>query len=243
MSSESKIPWAVIPLLLLSAIACVLPGFGDSTPVATPTPLGDTLTFTVPAYTVNLNPGDTVPGTRLHYVGRSADSYQVLIDGLAATKRSGDSFIWNGVLAPGVHGSYNLRLITALFGPLPVAGTVRITIFNPEPIERAIPSDIAADLSYRNILVSYLIPTGGVIPGSSLVYEGLSTVGEGDQTSQLAQLSGLLGYPYLALGDSLVWTGKMRNNVSIRYSLRVASLNEHGLRLAGTADLWIHQDG
>ena len=63
--------------------------------------------------------------------------------------------------------------------------------------------------------------------------------GEGDQQSQLAQLSGMSGYPYLALGDSLVWTGRLRENVYIRYSLRVTGLSEDGLRLAGTADLSI----
>jgi hypothetical protein len=229
----------MVPLLLLSAIACALPGFGDAPPAVTPTPMGDTLAFTIPAYTINLRPGDVVPGTRLQYVGRNADSYQVQIDGLTATKRAGDSFIWNGVLAPGVHASYNLRLITALFGPLPVAGTVRITVFNPEPVERDQLPVEGAGLSFQKIVVSYLVPGGRRIPGTTLLYRGLATVGEGDQASQLAELSGVVGYPYLALGDSLVWSGEIRDNVSIRYSLRVASLNEEGIRLAGTADLWI----
>jgi hypothetical protein len=188
---------------------------------------------------MRLEPGDIVPGTRLHYVGRAAETYQVRIDGLSATKRAGDSFIWNGVLAPGVHGDFNLRLISAIFGPLSVAGPVTITVFNPDPVELPVPSELEGVLSYNNVLVNYLVPEGREIPGSSLRYEGLSSQGEGDQSSQLARLSGLSGYPYVALGDSVVWSGRLRGNAYVRYSLRVAALNENGLRVAGTAELWI----
>ena len=47
------------------------------------------------------------------------------------------------------------------------------------------------------------------------------------------------GYPYLALGDSFVWTGKIRDNVHLAYNLRVTSLNEEAIRLTGTAELWV----
>lgn len=215
---------------------------GSSSPAATPTPLGDTLSFFMPAYTHNLRPGETVPGTRLTYIGRSRDVYQVSIDGLTATKRTGDSFIWNGVLAPGVYANYNLRITTALFGSLPVAGPVEIIVFNPSPREEAITVENESALYYNNIVVNYLIPEGRPIPGTTLSYEGIQTVGEGDQASQLARLTGLEGYPYLAIGDSLVWSGRLLENVLIRYSLRAASLTESGLRLAGTAEMWVLLD-
>jgi hypothetical protein len=228
---------AVLHVLLLAA--CALNPFDDSAPAATPTPLGDTLSFLIPAYAVSLNPGDAVPGTRLRYISRVGDTYQVTIDGLEATKRAGDSFIWNGVLAPGVHGSFNLRLIMAVFGPLNVAGPVTITLFYPAPVEASLPTELSDPLAFSNIVVNYLVPVGRSIPGTTLVYQGLTTQGEVGQTGNLAQLSGLSGYPYLALGDSLVWSGRLRDNVYLRYSLRVASLNENGLRLGGTAQLWI----
>ncbi len=227
------------PLCVLLLTGCSLVGLGSSSPSATPTPLGDTLSLTIPAYSVSLDPGDIVPGTRLQYVGRTGDTYQVSIDGLSATKRAGDSFIWNGVVAPGVYASYSLRLIMAVFGPLRVAGPVTITVFNPQPVEAALPANLDSRLAFNNAVINYLVPVGRSVPGTTLVYAGLSTQGEGDQVNRLAQLTGLSGYPYLALGDSLTWSGWVRDNTYLRYSLRVAGLNEEGLRLAGTAQLWL----
>lgn len=221
------------------ASACTLIGIRSALPDATPTPLGDTLSFTMPAFAINLEPGDTVPGTRLQYIGRKGDAYEVSIDGLTAVKRTGDSFIWNGVLAPGVHASYNLRLVTAVFGSLPVAGPVRLSIFFPEPVAEALPDDLTGWRSFSNIVVSYPVPVGRQIPGTTLVYQGVMTPPEADPDTRLAELSGLSGYPYLALGDSLLWSGRLRDNVWVRYSLRVAAISEEELRVAGTAELWV----
>jgi hypothetical protein len=221
-------------------LACALPGRGDNRPQATATPPGDSLVFTLPVYTFNMEPGSTVPGTRLEYVSRDEGIYNVRIDGLAAQKRTGDSFIWNGVVAPGVYGNYNLRITTAILGGLPVAGPVNITIFNPSPVERAsTPINEEIYLNFGTILVNYMVPQGWQIPGTSLVFDGIIIQGEGDQATRLAQLSGLSGYPYLALGDSLVWTGNLRDNVVVRYNLRALGIDEGGLRLDGTAELWI----
>lgn len=224
-------------LLLLAALACS-PPFGESNePPPTPTPLGDTLVFNIPTYGRNLQPGDTIPGTRLTYVGREADGYRVSIDGLAATKRIGDSFLWSGTVAPGVFANYNLRLTTETFGRLPVVGQVELLVLNPQPAAvTAVPTE-QARLHYDLITVNYYMQPGGAVPGSTLVYQGIITqAGE-----ELAQMSGLTGYPLLALGDSLNWTGRLLDNVYISYSLRVLSIDEHGLRLGGTAQMWIIQ--
>jgi hypothetical protein len=239
MTGMTRFSRLLLLLLGLYGTACTLIGIGVSSPAATATPLGDTLSFTMPAYAISLEPGESVPGTRLKYVGRQGDAYQVSIDGLSATKRTGDSFIWNGVLAPGVYANFNLRLTMAVFGPLAVAGPVTITVFNPQPVEQAMPVETAADLSFNNIVVNYSVPAGRVIPGTTLVYEGMVAQSETDQGNVQARLSGLSGYPFLALGDSLLWTGRLRDNIMIRYSLRVASISEQGLRLAGTAELHI----
>lgn len=231
--------WAIpgmILLLLLTALACTVPGLRPSGPDATPTPPGDTISFSIPTYTYNLEPNSSVPGTGLRYIGRTDDAFQVSIDGLPATKRIGDSFIWSGILAPGVSATYNLRLTTAVFGALPVIGSVEIVILNPQPVEQPLTAEPTATLHFGNIVVNYPVPVGYQVPGTTLVYSGMVTQSGG---TQLAQLSGLAGYPYLALGDSLVWTGRLRNNVIIRYNLRAASMDADSLRLAGTADLWI----
>jgi hypothetical protein len=233
--------WAIailIFLLLLTALACTVPGLRPSTPAATPTPLGDTLTFNIPTYTYNLEPNSFVPGTGLRYIGRSDDAFQVSIDGLPATKRIGDSFLWNGLLAPGVFANYHLRLTTAVLGVLPVVGPVEIIVLNPQPIEQPITAEPPNALHFGNVIINYAIPAGYPLPGTTIVYSGLVTQSDG---TRLAQLSGLGGYPYLAFGDSLVWTGRLRNNVVVRYNLRAARIDDNGLNLAGTADLWISQ--
>ncbi|MCA9968909.1 MAG: hypothetical protein KC425_01780 [Anaerolineales bacterium] len=238
-----RLSWIVgfIWLLMLAALACTVPGIEPAGPAATPTPLGDTLSFTIPAFTMNLDEGDTIPGTQLTYVAREGDTYQVTIDGLAAQKRAGDSFIWSGLLAPGVFGSYNLRLTTAVFGSLPVAGPVEVTVFYPAPVSLETLPDLPNALTFRNTVINYYVPPGRVIPGTTLVYEQMLNEGEGDQQTRQAQFSGLTGYPYLAVGDSLPWRGQLRDNVYIEYGLRILSISEEGIRVAGFANLWVIQ--
>ncbi|MCA9924452.1 MAG: hypothetical protein KC421_18875 [Anaerolineales bacterium] len=224
-------------LLGLLSLACSVPFLGPEEPPATPTPMGDTLQYKIPApaYVYNLAPGESVPGTRLEYVGKNGDAYDVRIDGLAATKRIGDSFIWSGTVAPGVSANYNLKLTTEVLGKLPVAGSVDLLIFNPAPIEVSTVPVESALLNYRLISTNYQMPPGAGIPGTTLTYVGTTT----QAGSEVAELSGLTGYPYLARGDSLAWTGKLLNNVYVRYDWRVLDINEFGLDLTGTAELWI----
>ncbi len=234
--------WAVpafLLLLLLTAMACAIPGTGSSGPPATPTPLGDTMIFYMPAYAYNLAPGEGVPGTGLLFVDRQGDAFEVIIDGQRTLKRAGDSFFWSGVLAPGVFANYNLRLTTSMFGSLPVAGPVEIIVLNPAPVEELGVPDGAGKYHYTNIVADYTVPAGYKVPGTTAVYEGLEERGQGGQTVRVGRISGTGGYPYLALGDSLVWTGRIRDNVYLAYNLRVTSVNEEAIRFTGTAELWI----
>ena len=222
-------------LLALTTLACSVPFIGPPEPPATPTPSGDTIIYKVPAYAYDLSAGESVPGTRLEYVGKSGDTFDVRIDGLAANKRGGDSFIWSGTVAPGVFANYNLRITTEALGKLPVVGNVELLVFNPAPVEvDTIPSD-TAKLRYRLINANYQMPPGTQIPGSTLTYVGMTN----QAGSDVAELSGLSGYPFLARGDSLVWSGRLLNNVYVRYDWRVLDIDEFGLNLTGTADLWI----
>ncbi len=223
-------------VLLLTSLACSLPSFGGGSGVEpTPTPPGDSITFTVPAYTVGLQPGDLVPGTRLQYVGRNGDAFDVVIDGLPAVKRTGDSFIWDGILAPGVFANYNLRLATVIFGEMRVAGPVKLTILNPTPVERTDNTPLTAQLGFSNAVISYYVPVGYGIPGTTAVYQGLRNGSGGQQ----AEFSGLTNYPYIAAGDSLIWQGYLRDNFIVAYNLRALSVSEEGVRFAGTAELFI----
>ncbi|MBE2221551.1 MAG: hypothetical protein IAF02_08435 [Anaerolineae bacterium] len=234
--------WSIVGfvlLLALATLACAVPGFEEPKPNSTPTAVGDTMYFNIPAYTYQLSPGDTIPGTGLRFNDRVGDAYQVNIDGQTTSKRSGDSFYWSGVLAPGVFANFNLRLTTSLPGGMPVVGPVEIIVLNPLPAEVASVPQAENMLSFSNIVADYTVPVGFAIPGTTLIYEGIEQRGQGGQLTDFARLSGTSGYPYLAFGDSLVWTGKLLDNVFIQYNLRVTSLKEDSLRLSGTAELWV----
>ena len=233
-----SLTWFVF-LLAMATLACAVPGFEESGPAPTPTAVGDTMFFNIPAYTYQLSPGDTIPGTGLRFNDRQGDAYEVNIDGQTTLKRSGDSFYWSGVLAPGVFANFNLRLTTSMLGGMPVMGPVEIIILNPVPAEAASVPLVENTLSFSNILVDYTVPIGYTIPGTTLIYEGIEERGQGGQLTDFARLSGTTGYPFLAFGDSLVWTGKLLDNMYIRYNLRVTSLKEDSLRLSGTAELWV----
>lgn len=240
MKQQAWATMSFILLLALAGLACGVPEFiATPTPQPFPTPLGDTLSFIVPAYGVTLQPGERVPGTQLWYVGRSGDAYEVRIDGYPAIKRAGDSFIWNGILAPGVYTNHNLRLTTSVLGNMPVAGSVELVVLSPQPVELPAGVTVNPTLRYDNIVINYQVPVGRPVPGTTLLYEGVTQHGEGTQISRLARFSGIAGYPYLAVGDSLVWNGRLRDNVIVRYSLRAVTIDDEIVRLAGTASLLI----
>jgi len=235
----------LVLLLVMPALACTVPDVpiiqapASPTPELAPTLVGDTLSFLIPAHAISLQPGDTVPGTRLTYVGRSGDAYEVSIDGQMALKRIGDSFFWSGMLAPGVYGNYNLRLSTSLFGGLPVGGPVELIIFFPQPFELESSDNLDSYLHYSNVVMEYKVPVGSAVPGTMLVFEGIETQGIGNQARKLARFGGMRGYPNIAVGDSLVWTGQLRENVVVQYNLRVLSLIESNIHLVGTGEIWI----
>jgi hypothetical protein len=222
-------------LLGLASIACAFLPDESPTPEPTsePTLPDNILSFLVPLYSTTLEPGERVPGTQMGYVGQSGDTYNVSIDGLQVAKRIGDSFTWRGIVAPGVLARYDLRLSpTFVSDSLLVGGPIELFVFNPVAVELPnIDATSRAVLHFDNMAVDFSVPRGGKVPGTSLVYEG--------QTEQGAQLSGTAGYPYRALGDSLIWIGRLRGNVIVRYNLRISAITEDSLRLIGTADLWV----
>ncbi|MGH2538614.1 MAG: hypothetical protein ACRDHL_14585 [Candidatus Promineifilaceae bacterium] len=224
---------------LLAGLACAFTADGEGpfggNDEPTPVP-GDMLSFSTPLYSASLSPGERVPGTQMVYVGRDGNVYNVSLDGLAAAKRAGDSFAWKGVIAPGVIGNYNLRISpTFISDDILVGGPVEITIFNPIPVELDPSIPLEGPIRFDNLPVEFSVPAGGRVPGATLTYVG--------QADQGAQLGGTSGYPYRALGDSLIWAGRLRGDVSVRYSLRVATLSEDRLRLVGTAEVWVTPAG
>lgn len=219
-----------ITLLAATALACIVPGFNpDPTPPPDPTPEGDTLFFTA-TYSTPLEPGARIPGTHIVYVQAVSDLHEFSIDGLQSYRQVGDSLTWRGIVAPGVFGDYRLRLRGDFLGRLQAEGQVDLAIFNPAPVEIPPTQTPTAAIHVEGITTNYYVPRGARIPGTTLIFEGLQ--------NELAELSGTAGYPYFAIEDSLLWSGKIRENVYIRYNLRVSSLTRDGLGLTGTAELW-----
>jgi hypothetical protein len=71
-------------------------------------------------------------------------------------------------------------------------------------------------------------------------FRGLG-IGYGGKTEQGAQLTGIDGYAYRQVGDSVDWEGQVRANVWLRANLRVTEITETRLKLAGTGEIWINQ--
>lgn len=200
-------------------------------PGATPTPeITDTIRYTTNNYEALVQSGNnTVPNTQIRYVAKQGDLFELNIDGLQAFRRSGDTITWRGLVAPGLHSEYQLALATGSENSLFTRGTVNATVFNPVPEElQAIPP-LTEPGVYSNLFVQYRVPQGQRIPGTTLVFE--------EVTDQGVRFSGTAQYPYYGLNSSLIWVGKLRNDVYIRYDLILAAATEAGLEVTGSAEL------
>ena len=213
-------------------------------PTATPAPVstGDMLVFNkiVPPFSTSLSPGEKIAGAPMQYIGKTADGgYEVSIEGVKTVKRAGDSFIWSGIIAPGTHGQFNLRITAEVLGGLPVAGPATITILNPKPFQLDdIPIHPDA-LQFTNIiLLDSNIPVGDPILGTTLIFRGTSQRGNID----VAEIGTGAEFSYYLAGDSIVWRGKLRDNIFVQYDLRIVSFNESSLFLTGEANLYIEQN-
>lgn len=223
-----------ILLIVLASLACTISPGGEPSPTAIATVSPDQLvTYRLPIFAATISPGETIRGTKITYIGREGEFYNVSIAGLPAAKRIDDSLTWKGVMAPGVVGNFNLRISpTLLSNDLLAAGSAELIVLNPIPVELGNDFTVLDPLlNYSNLAVDYTVPSGGQVPGTTLVYEGL--------VDQGVRLGGTSGFPIRAVGDSLIWTGRLRGNVVVRHSLRVATADEDNLRLVGTGELWI----
>lgn len=178
-----------------------------------------------------------VPGSQLQYVGKTADLHDVKIDGEPAQKAGrgfvhlercgGPQCVCRVQPAPGPD----------FLGPLPVAGPVEVTILNPVATPLPAMPEWPNAIRYNNIVLAHNVPVGWTIPGTTLVYDGVSSQGGVDS----ARLTGLTGHPLFALGDSITWIGSLQENVAIRYTLRVVNFGENSLQLGGTAELLVNR--
>jgi len=231
--------WFLLLLMGLTAVSgCTfLPA--ETGVVPTATAAGDMLTYSIPAYSISMNPGSSINGAPMRYLSHNREVYTMEIDGVPIDKRAGDSFDWQGLVAPGVYANYNLHLTTAVFDALPVAGTVEYLIFNPNPRDLPLPANHTDYIALDWIVADYLAPVGREIPGTVIIYEGVGTKGQGTFSEPAAKLVSPLNTRLLLKGDSFTAVSAVRENAYIEYSLRVLDFDEDSLHLFGTAKLWV----
>jgi len=180
------------------------------------------------ATTITVLVGETVPGTNILYQGRSDKGAHVLIDGLEAHKRVGDSLDWSGSPIEGVTVDLTLRVVRYTAQSLTLVGVSDVTVEDAQPRVASIVT--TSPIKYSGV-VGYGVAVNSVIPGTVVRYEGPADEG--------AQLGSVEGYPYRKVGDSINWEGMLRDDVYISLAVRVAQFDEKGMRVAGTVTLWL----
>ncbi len=178
-------------------------------------------------FETGIKKGSDLPGTGIRYVGLSDKGAEILIDDQAAFKQKGDSLDWKGNPVENVHLDLSLRVLWVTEQTLHVGGTAKMTVRDPTPAVASIPTEVPT--KYSNAPVTYRVEKGDSIPGTLVKYVGKAEEG--------IELSGIEGYPYRKLGDSIVWKGKLRERVFLQLNVRVVFIAEDFIRVAGTATL------
>ncbi|MGC9360006.1 MAG: hypothetical protein ACP5G7_06470 [Anaerolineae bacterium] len=189
----------------------------------------DNLTYKLPTVlTVPL--GETIPGTDIRYEEHNEDGAYLILDGKRALKRKGDSVNWEGEPVPGASVNLNLRVVWFSEQSVHLAGTARVAVTGVTPTSE--PPITTSPVKYSGA-VAYSVAKGAYIPGTTLTYAG--------QDEKGASLGGLPEgqYPYRHAGDSVVWEGRLRDDVHIKLELRVIQYSERILRIGGLVTLWL----
>jgi len=189
----------------------------------------DKLTYKLPTVlTVPL--GETIPGTDIRYEEHDEDGAYLILAGKRALKRKGDSVTWEGEPVPGGKVNLDLRVVWFNEQSVHLAGTAQVVVTGVSPASE--PPITTSPIKYSGA-VAYSLAKGAYIPGTNLTY-----VGEDEQG---AALGGLAEdeYPYRHAGDSVVWEGRLRDDVHIKLELRVIQYSERILRIGGLVTLWL----
>jgi len=178
---------------------------------------------------LSVKPGQSFPGTGLQYVGMTDKMAEVRIDGQRALKKSGDSLDWSGSPSAGVQLDLAMRVLLVSEQSLHAGGTVTLEVADVNPQAAAVSS--TSEIKFT-VPVTYAVDKGETIAGTLITYEG-------HDEEKGAKLGGIPDYPYRKSGDSIVWEGKLRDNVSLRLDVRVLLYDENTLRVGGTATIWV----
>lgn len=188
------------------------------------------LVFTGPVE-IGTTVGSRLPGTDLEVRAVADDAAQILIDGQIATKKSGDSLDWRGALDFNVDLDLALRILWIADDIVQTAGTAKLTVESPRP--EAMPVQSISTIQYA-LPVSYSVRAGQRIPGTTITYVG-------KDIEKGAEFSGIEGYPFRKIADSLTWEGRLRDNVWVKLDLRVILFSDTTLQAGGVASIWVDQ--
>jgi len=192
------------------------------------TPLGGPLELLyIAPFETGIEKGSDMPGTGIRYAGLSDKGAEIVIDDQSAFKQKGDSLDWKGGPVENVGLDLTLRVLWFTEETLYVAGTAKATVRDPLPVVASTPTE--PPVKYANAPVTYRVEKGDSIPGTLVSYLGKADEG--------IELSGVEGYPYRKLGDSIVWEGKLRERVFLRLNVRVIFIAADFIRVVGTATL------
>lgn len=176
-----------------------------------------------------LQPGESLPGTRILFQGVDGDQAIFLQDDLRSPRRVGDALTFSGEW-PGLSGSnysVHYRVYRVGNNDVRVAGVHQLLVPSLAPQEGvAATGTVELRLPYTDAVL-----VGEQILGTTLGYLGKYERG--------AQLSGLPAsvYPYRASGDSIVWEGALRPDVGARFNLRMLNYGADGARVGGIVTL------
>lgn len=180
------------------------------------------------AVTVTVPAQQELPGTGIRYEYQDNSGAHVSIDGQPAVKRKGDSLYWKGNLAEGVYADQRLRVVWHSDENLTLAGTVKLKLTNIAPSSGQVVTSSRITFSGP---IAYSLATGAQIPGTTITYKG--------STDEGAEFSGIDGYAFRRIGDSILWEGVLRDGVYLRLEGRVVQYNSSSLRVAGIVSVWI----
>ncbi len=208
-------------MVLLLALLIILAGCGSFG-----APVGN-LSYSGPSK-IALHAGDRIPGTDIVMLEASKDGAKFKIGGQVASKLNGDSVDWKGKVADGV--TMNLHYRVAWLGDKSarLIGTVTLDISGVDPKQASWNGN--SKLKFT-LPVTYFVKKGDDIPGTTLSYKG--------KTEKGAEIGGVEGYPYRKMADSIVWTGKLRDNVYLKLVSRIGLYDGSRLQVIGLATIGI----
>lgn len=179
-------------------------------------------------YRVDLAVGQGLPGTDVRYLGLGPQGARVRIEGQEVTRLAGDSLEAEAQPHPTLKVRYNLRIYSYDAQALHAIGTIRAELREAQPRTAPLPKAAVARFTAP---LTYRVPKGGVIPGTSIIFAG--------KEEGRARLGGISGYPYRNVGDSILWEGQVHPLVYLDATFRVLLVEDEWLVVVGTAEVWL----